>query len=301
MILTGIFSDLSNADYHADKDSISRSGILLYDEEPFKYWSRYLRPDAPVKEPTAAMEFGTAVHSYVLEYPKFHDEFIIEPELLKSPKRVLLKNVGRPAYEAYKSEKAKTDFMNERMIETFYEAAETKKIITVEQMQVIADMNNAICDHAQALEFLSEGVYEQSYFWQDAGSGLMVKARPDCLKTIEGELFYVDLKTCNSSAAHACSVAIAEGGLHIQGAMVRDGVRILESREVSYVVLVFIEKTYPYSIACKIIKPQALDAGETQYKNVLKKMALSFQTNEWASHPLEEADLPFWYYQRHGL
>jgi RecB family exonuclease len=56
----------SNADYHADP-AVSASHIKAVMQSPYHYWSRFLNPQRPVVEPTAAMRFGSLVHCVVLE------------------------------------------------------------------------------------------------------------------------------------------------------------------------------------------------------------------------------------------
>ena len=285
----GIFPDLTNEQYHADP-AISRSGIMLFAESPYKYWAHYLNPHRPPKESTKAMEFGSAFHKFLLEGGTFHHEYVVEPELLKSPKRVLLKNVGRPAFEEYKAEKAKVDFINAKTLEDFEEQAEGKKVISRADENELHLMRLALSEHKDAMDLIINAKYEQSYFWQDEDSGLWLKARPDIIHSN----MMVDLKTCVSASSHAYQRAMVDGGLHIQGAMCKEAVRVIEGRTIDAVINLCIEKAYPYAIGIKIISDDALRAGHERYKEILMQMKQCFETNVWPSYEPETVELPRW-------
>lgn len=280
---------MSNEDYHANP-AISRSGIMLFMESPYKYWANYLNPNRPKKESTKAMDFGSAFHMYILENEKFCDEYIIEPQLIKSPKRVLLKDVGRTAYDAYKAEKAKIDYLNENHLERFAEKSEGKKVISMDDQLEMANMYLALSNHHEAWPLIQDAIYEQSYFWQDKESGLMLKARPDILHAN----MVVDLKTCVNASSRAYQRAMVDGGYHIQGAMIREAVRVVEGHELAAVINVCIEKTYPYAIGIKIISDDALRAGHERYKEILMQMKQCFETDTWPSYEPETVELPAW-------
>src|SRR5947208_533645 len=98
MIEEGIYPTLSNEYYHADKASLSRSSIKDFYKSPYYYYAMHLNPNRPKRLATKDMILGSAFHTIVLEPDFFDKEYAIEPE------RVLLKDVGREKYEAYKSQ-----------------------------------------------------------------------------------------------------------------------------------------------------------------------------------------------------
>ena len=66
-----ITTDLSNRDYHAHP-AISKSGLDLISRSPAHY--RYRAP----KEPSRAMEIGTAIHTALLEPDRYAAEYVID-------------------------------------------------------------------------------------------------------------------------------------------------------------------------------------------------------------------------------
>lgn len=301
IITPGIYKDLTSEEYHSDTESISRSAIMTFLDSPHKYWSKYLNPEKRGEIVSKNMELGTAFHALILELKLFEKQYSLEPELLPSPKRVLLKNVGRPAYDAYKAEKIKVDFINDKSKEDFAEYSEGTKILTREDWELLKAMKNALENHSQkdadgnvvtAMDLIKDGIYEQSYFWIDEGSGLLVKSRPDVLHNN----MYVDLKTCASASPRAYQRSFLDGGYGLQAAMARDAVRVLEGRELSACINVCVETKWPHEVAIKIIRERALDKAESEYKQALLNIKAARENNYFPSYEVEEVDYPEWYY-----
>lgn len=266
-----IYNTLSNEEYHADP-GISRSGLMMYAESPYKYWAHYLNPNRPPKESTKAMDFGSAFHTYVLEPDLFWKEYDIKP----TP--VLLKDVGRETYNAYKQRCVELESSN-------------KTILSSDEMALLIEMMRALQNHPEAWELIHGAVYEQSYFWRDKESGLMVKARPDILH----DNMIVDLKTIVSASTRYYQRVMADSWYHCQGAIIREGVRELTGRDIPNVINICVEKTYPWEIGIKIISEDALEYGRIQFKETLMRMKNSIQNNYWPSYAIETVELPKWY------
>ena len=290
--MIGIFKDLSNEEYHADKESISRSAIIEFKKSPYHYWSNYLNESRPERKSTKAMDFGNAFHTFILEPDKFEDQFCLEPPYEPYPPLVLLKDVGREAYDKFKAEKIRIENKNYVMQEKFNsEILELgKKPLSVIDFNQLKNMRDALQNYPKAWDLIQGAVYEQSYFWKDEGSGLIVKARPDILHSN----MIVDLKTCADASPRAFQRAMVDGGYHIQGAMIREALRVLENREVSTVINIAIEKTYPYSIGIYIIDEYALEHGEAEFKAILIDLSNAIEYNTFESYPVQTISLPAW-------
>jgi hypothetical protein len=287
-------SVMTNEQYHANP-AISRSGIKLFNESPFKFWAHYLNPDRPEKKQTEAMQFGSAFHKFILEHDSFYQEFIIEPELQKLPKCELLRNIiirdgKRDEFDRQKKAKDEVRKSNDIVKEEFAEIAEGKIILTQDEYKQLITMRDSLRKHHQAWSLIQGAKYEESYFWQDEHSGLMVKCRPDILR----ENAIIDLKTCTSADSKTYQRDMYLGDYHTQGAIIREGVKQLTGVDIPTVINISIEKTYPYEIGIKIISQSALEAGHMKFKNTLLQMKECFQTNTWDSYEIEEVELPKW-------
>ena len=270
MINPGIYPNLSNEAYHSDP-AISRSGIVTYLDSPFKYWANYINPNRPAKKNTDAMTFGSAFHTLILELPKFLECYVDKPQ------KVLLKDVGREKYDKYKSHCEELENSN-------------KIILEYDEYCHLAEMKEALLKHPQAWDLIQGATYESSYFWEDEHSGLIVKSRPDILHSN----MIVDLKTCTNASPRAFQNDMANYGNHIQGAMVREGVRQLTGVDIPTVINICVEKTYPYAIGIYIIDEAALEYGHQQFKNALLSIKRDIGYNKFDSYPIETINLPAW-------
>jgi hypothetical protein len=271
MIAPGIYKDLSNDEYHQDEGSISRTGMSIFNESPYRYWAHYINPARPGKKMTPAMEFGKVFHEFILEPEEFNKHYVIKPT------KVLLKNVGRVKYDEYKRICADLEESNYIVLDD-------------EDYVKLLEMRHALMKHSEARELIEGAIYEQSYFWKDEHSGLMVKARPDILH----RNMIVDLKTCSDPSPRGFSNAMAYGGYHIQGAIIRDGVRELEGRDIPNVINIAIEPEYPYSVAVYPIHEEALEIGHQKYKQTLLDMKQCFDSKVWPDYEIQTINLPRW-------
>ncbi len=267
----GIYKDLTSEEYHADTNSLSRSSIMTFKESPYRYWAKYISADRPKEEPTPAMIFGSAFHCMILESDKFKDEFIISPE------PVLLKNVGRARYDAYKENLAE---------------CENSHRITVPWLAYVEmrNMREAMRNHPNAMQLIEGAIYEQSYFWKDEHSGLMVKSRPDILHSN----MVVDLKTVNNCSERSIQNAIIEGGYHVQMAMIKDGIFKLTGQVIDNFILLCVEKEYPYSIGIFILDKEYIEYGQITCKNILLEMKECRLTGNWPDYQPQTLSLPKW-------
>jgi len=158
IIEEGVYLNLSSEAYHNDKDSISRTSLLDFKKNAKKYWAKHLNPDRPEAETKPSWEFGTAFHTLILEPHLFDEQYFL------MPKKVLLKDVGREAYDAYKA------------IEKEAESCDSKVVLSWNDHTRLFAMRESLYANPRAKELIEGAVYESSYFWKDKSSGLMVKS-----------------------------------------------------------------------------------------------------------------------------
>ena len=273
MIKSGIYSstELSSEAYHEDKGSYSRTQLMTFNKSPFHFWAKYLNPERPKKDASKAMALGSAFHTFILEPEFFGENYIISPE------KVLLKDVGREAYDYYK-------LQCDNLLIT------EKTIITMAEFDTLVAMQESLMRNEQAKDLLRDGIIEQSYFWTDKESGLMVKSRPDIMHSN----MYVDLKTCSDASPRAYQREMIDYGYHWQGAMLRDAIRACEGREMSTVINVCVETKYPYMTAIYIIDEAAIDYAEKQYKSALLELRECIEADVWLGYGIATIGMPSW-------
>lgn len=270
-MLHGIYPNMENETYHAIKSHLSRTALMDFNTSPFTYWAKHINPERPKKDATAQMELGSAFHTLMLEPHLFDSLFAIEP------KKVLLKNVGRELYDAYKKE---------------CEAiSESKKIVlTYETWETLNKMISKVQSNEQAMELIRDARIEHSLFWQDDHSGLYLKARPD----IWHDNMIVDLKTTNNASPRAFQYEMVDYGYHIQFAMIRDGIEKILGHRINHFINIVIETKYPHNMAIYIMDEFAVDEGQVKYKNILLDMKNSFAENNFKDYGIQTIGLPRW-------
>lgn len=267
----GIYNNLSNSEYHAHKESISRSALIDFYKNPYNYWAKHLNPDRPKKDATPAMVMGSAFHALMLEPHVFEKEYDILPP------KVLLKHVGREIYDAFKK---KTELIE----------AGNKIILSDEEFLLLSNMRLRLESNEQAMELIRDARIEHSFFWEDNDSGLLLKARPDILHSN----MIVDLKTCSDASPRAYQHEMVEYGYHWQGAMIRDAVEHLEGHRINNVINICIETKYPFNMAIYIIDEFAIDAGEEKYKQLCIDLKNAQETNSFIDYGVQQISLPKW-------
>lgn len=265
--------ELDIIDYHADKESISRTSIMAYDNCPRKYEALYITKEIE-KEVSKHMLLGSAFHTLILEPEKFDSRTAVYPADMDRRTRQ-----GKIDYDA------------------FLLTSVGKMVIDQETFDTINAMKCALENHLEAATLVwgNNPVFERSYIYGDDESGVIVKSRPDILKPN----CIVDLKTCQSADEYSFSQSMLKNGNHIQGAMAQDALFIVDAREDARslsVVNIAIEVKKPYCIATYFISQAACESGRERYKSVLKRMKASFDSGVYPSYETKEINLPRWYH-----
>jgi len=267
----GVYKNLTNEEYHADKEFISRSAILDFSRSAYTYWAKHINPNRPKKDATPAMILGSAFHKFVLEPDDFLNEFVFAPE------PVTLKYSGREAYDEYKKELEICESSN-------------KIILSHDVGNTIIDMREVLNNNKDAMNLICDSRIENSFFWQDKQSGLLLKSRPDILH----DNIIVDLKTTSDASPRAFQSEMVKYGYHVQFAMIRDAVEAIEGRKISNFINLVIETKYPYNTAIYIIDEFAVNAGQDKYKQICIDMQKAKEENEYNDYGIQQIGLPKW-------
>lgn len=247
-----IRDDLTAEEYHADRTSISSSGLraLLPPGCPaqFKYDRDHPRP------PKREFDLGHAAHKLVLgEGAAF--ELIDYPDYKK-------KDAQLQRDDAY--------------------AAGLVPLLPKEHDQVQA-MAEAIRQHpiAGPLFTPGSGRAELSIFWTDPATGVRCRVRPDWLKQMPGLTLAVDYKTAKDASPDAVSRAIRDHSYHQQDALYTDGIwAALQPEDVRF-VFVFQSKTAPYLVTVRELAQQDRDIGRARNERALRLYADCEATGIW--------------------
>lgn len=263
----GVYPDLSGDDYHAQRDVLSSSGAKAL-----------LPPSAPalfrhgVREPKAAWDMGHAAHLRVLgEGPE-----LVEVEA----------DDWRTKAAQQKRDEARTRGAIPLL---------TKDIRTVDAMA------DAIRRHPLASVVLAPGtgVAEESLFWEDEQTGVMLRCRPDW----RAPRWVADYKSAVNASPVAFAKSIYNYGYYIQAPWYLAGLVALGLADPEMPFLfVAQEKTPPYLVSVHQLDDEAMAAGAAQMRRAIDTFAACLEAERrgdpdaWPGYTAEvvHASLPPW-------
>ncbi|WP_181011130.1 PD-(D/E)XK nuclease-like domain-containing protein [Streptomyces sp. SM13] len=248
-----VIDGMTAEDYHADKTSISSSGLraLLNPGCPaqFKYDRDHQQP------PKREFDLGNAVHTAVLG--EGHDIVEIDyPNYLKADARAARD-------EAYATGKV--------------------PLLPKEKAQVDA-MEKAVREHPLAGPLFTPGtgIPERSIYWTDPETGVRCRVRPDWLKQLPGTTLCVDLKTIKDAAPDTISRAIRDHNYHQQDPLYIDGIEAAGlAPDGCRFIFVFVSKIAPYLITVRELVDQDRDIGRARNQRALRIYAECESTGIW--------------------
>lgn len=269
--LQGCHRGMHNETYHAIKSFISRSSIMDFLRSPYSYWAKHLNPERPKRDATAAMTLGSAFHTLALEPTLFNEQYVMKPAPM------LLKDVGREAYDIYKN-----------AVEYIEKCG--KEVISADEYNTLESMLIKLHSNKEAMELIHDSRIENSFFWQDMESGLLLKSRPDILH----ENVIVDLKTTSDASPRAFQNEMVKYGYHIQFAMIRDAVEAIEGRRINHFINIVIETKYPYNMGIYMIDEFTVDEGQAKYKHACLDLKEAIADDKWDDYGIRTISLPKW-------
>lgn len=251
---------MPEAQYHA-RPEISKSGLwTIHTRTPghFKY---------QVKEPSKAMDFGSAIHTAVLEPHLFDAKFMRGPDDRRG-------NAWKAAVEMAESQ-GRTCLVG-------HEWEEARQIANRLHLDPLL---KALADQT---------VVEQSAFWVDPEFGLDCRMRADGYAT-KAKLI-VDLKTTTDAGYDFWSRNAANFGYHVQEDMYSDGWAAAGGGGVDGFIFVVVEKDPPYFHAIYELEPQARAEGSEIRRRAMQTYEQCLRTNTWPDYDkgVTPLNLPRW-------
>lgn len=263
MKLPCIQFNLSARDYRK-VEGVSKSSLDIFAECPAKY--RAVQLGLIPNEQTAAMQFGTLLHSLVLDG---RADFYTKPDGMTF---------------ASKDGKQWRDEHND------------KPIISQSEANELHAISAAVIKHQHAAKILAGGQAEVSMFGTDKETGLTIKGRADLLT----QSHIADIKTIRSATNRSCSRAIAEFNYHWQAAMYLEIAR-QNGIETEAFYFVFIEKGAFPLINVRRLSYEAIELGQIEYRKQLRDLKTAMDSGVWLDYSGDgltpgEIDLPTWKY-----
>lgn len=261
--ITGRISGISNEVYHS-LPHLSSTGLNRFISRSPAHYRQSIKEKT---EPTAAMAFGTAVHTAILEPELFDKQYVV-----------------RPAGLLFTTKEGKA----------WRDANSDRTILTSDEMQKIEDIRESVMTHPTAAKFFQGGSTEESFFWQDEKTGVLCRARPDYFlnDTI------IDLKTTEDASDRAFQSSMMKFGYHIQTAFYLRGLSQVLGTPLTDFVHVAVEKTPPYALACYVLDDATIERANEIIDRALDEFAACQAKDIWPGYTTEliATNLPHWAY-----
>ncbi|WP_342659459.1 Exodeoxyribonuclease 8 [Rhodococcus ruber] len=262
----GVYDGIPDNEYHADKGSLSSSGArkLLPPSCPAIFRWEQDNPTAPKDE----YDMGHAMHTMVL-------------------------GVGAPVV------RIDVDSWTTKAAREQRDAARADGNVPLKasDYDTAVAMANSIRRHPVAAALFQDGVAEQSLYWRDLDTGVMLRCRPDWLPPKRtGRLLVVDLKTSTSANPDKFAKSCAEYGYHQQAAWYLDGIAALQLADDAAFLFVVQSKTPPFEVTVNELDHESLLLGRRLNRHAIDVYAECVESGVWPGygHEVNRITLPAW-------
>lgn len=247
--------------YHEDRSRDSHSTLEIFRESPVKYKAMFIDKTLEKKE-TAAMEIGSAFHTFLLEPAEFHNRYAIAPERWKQNT-----NAGKDAL---------AKFLIDHV---------GKTVLWPEEFQQVEDMAGAVMANDETADLIFEETppenIERIIEWEDEASGLAMRSMIDKLIEKPDRLIVVDLKSVDDPSIAGFGKAAANFAYHRQEAMYRQAVSSI-GKPVEFWFLVS-GKAKPYEAGLYCMAADDVAMGHRQNLALMSELAEAKLFNKFVS------------------
>ena len=242
---------------------VSGHALIELARSPLHGWAKYVDPDRQDEEPTAAMRFGTLVHTLVLAPDTFGDEFALADSLNRRT-------------TAGKAERAAL-------------AESGKLIVTAKEYRAALEIVKAIRRHPVAGTLFNAGEPEK----------ILTVAREPHLLPLKGRLDWlnpqpaiVELKTATDASPAGFLRAVYRHGYHLSAAYYRMLASAATGAPQDAIPHTFVvaETKYPYAVAVYPSSERLLAEGRALWQQNLQRFDECWINDDWPSYPVESLE-----------
>lgn len=260
------FQNWTAAEHHADRTALSFSMLRHFGTitEGLEHanpglFRAHLHGEVDARE-TAAIAFGTLAHLAVLEPDRLLSEIAVRPT--KDDGTLLRANSN--AYREWAAEH------------------EGMRIVSPVDLDVLTGILDA-CARSPALaqlRRLPELFREKSIVWRDDDIGLLLKARPDSLRSRPDCVVCIDLKTTADASPDSFRQSCHRFGYFDRAAFYLDGLAAILGPYPRFAI-VAVTKERPYQVA--VYEPRAtwIDEGRARNRALLREVARRIESDDW--------------------
>jgi len=255
--------DLSIEDYHASS-ALSRSKLLELRKSPLHFWHKFIKNNNSFQQPTDSMEFGSALHCYLLEPYHFNYRYFLCDKIDKRT------TAGK------------------EYLQSILQEANGRKLLEKTNFDKIKSISDCLEKNSIFTKFFHGGKVEKSIYWADKSTQLNCKVRPDILHNN----MVVDLKTTADASFRSFQSSTFKYGYHIQAAMIKEAIKNVLNIDINDFIFIAIEKEEPFAHCVYILDDKALQQGLMEFRELLSRYKECFYKNEWPGYETTFLTLP---------
>lgn len=281
----GVYPEVPMASYHAWR-AASNSRLTKLHRSPAHLQAYLQEPPAD----TIALTAGRAIHMAVLEPDLFTAQYVVaqQCEAVKKGDKQRCRNTGVQRYLEHgwrcgvHAEGGPVDA--------------SLSVIDRGTHRMCLQIRDNVHAHGSAGGLVTgDGRNELTLVWRDAETELLCKARHDRHSPAIAGGAIVDVKSTTDARLSPFEKSIFIHGYHRQGALYLEGAAALDL-PARHFVIIAVEKDPPYAVAVYRLTEGALEAGQEQIRQLLRRYAECMATNSWPAYPEEVTDiaLPPW-------
>jgi len=257
--------DQTEDEYHADKSAIGSSSLRLALSSPKAFFEGHFK--GRQQKVTNDMELGRIIHMALLEGEKFKNRYVVMPEFLGPTLD------GKMSAQSKSAKEKRAAWLADRRPE--------EVVVTEDQLEMITGQIESVSQHPQGWGVFAHGVTEQSGYYRDPRTGLLMKIKPD----FRGhDLFLItDFKTAQSCDAKLFG-AKAFGALRydIQVWMYAYGTGLIEGCPMpENLFFMVVEKTWPYESAVYFMTDEQKNQARYDYQKAQDRVIQGIESGQW--------------------
>lgn len=266
----GIYGDIDERTYHADRESLSHSGakLLLPPSCPAKFKERM---DNPLP-PTPTFSFGHLAHKLVLG------------------EGAVIREIEAVDYRTKAAQQQRDEAL----------AAGEIPALTPELAKAVA-MADAVREHPVASKLFATGRAEMSMYADDPDTGWGLRGRADWLTRGEelglgDRLVIVDYKTTVDANPSSWGRSAANYGYALQFAWYVELARLVNLDDWPAFLFVCQEKEPPYLVSVNELDAEAWNLGYDQMRHAIAVYAECMESGVWPGYSdgINPVSLPRW-------
>lgn len=316
--LTGVFPDMTNADYHSVHPHIGSSGFKALEKSPLHYWAAHVDPERERREPSRVMVMGTAFHTGVFEPHLFDSTYAARPGVsavstvgkLVADALLLGLDVFRARYVGIPDGISRTSKEGKALLAdleaegkvgvdesklaealALAEPLVGKVLLAADDLDAVCSMVRAAREHPITKVIMDQpgGMAEASIFWVDDETGAPCRIRPDyavppCRMFPNGLI--IDGKSNDDASPEGFARNCWNAQMYYQAAFYSDGMqRLWRTSEPPVFAWLCQEREKPYATAYYAAPADLVEYGRRRYRRLLRLFAQCLKTGEWPGYP----------------